>query len=59
MYNYIVMKNKDNEKAKVNRVSFTTTIKPELLEKFKIYCIRKGKPLNYFIEKYINDLPVS
>jgi len=53
------MKNKDNEKAKVNRVSFTTTIKPELLEKFKIYCIRKGKPLNYFIEKYINDLPVS
>ena len=47
----------DNKKENVKRVSLTTTIKPDLLEKFQIYSIKQRKPLNYFIEKWIDALP--
>ena len=54
MYNCTSM---TEDKKPVKRVSLTTTIDPELLQKFRIFCIKEGKPLNYFIEKWISELP--
>jgi hypothetical protein len=54
MYNCMGM---DKKQTKEKRVSLTTTIDPKLLEKFRIYCVKKNKPLNFFIEKWIEKLP--
>lgn len=47
------------EKDKLNntkRIAYTTSIEPELLKKFKVYCAMKERYHNEVIEELLKDL---
>lgn len=38
------------------RVTFTTSLNPELLKNFKVYCAIRGKNMNEVLEQLIGEL---